>query len=265
MTNEYYGVASTPMDDYLAHYGVRGMKWGVRKAIKTGDSQKLSKQYAKAQKKLEKLNARAANVSKYKKKALKYGAGAALTGAAAIAGPSKVASGATKAAGAITEGAGRLDAAAGRLLSKSKNKTISGIGNRLASLGDKAITAGSEIKNKTSGNVGTAVEEWGKQEHNVAKSIHGGLGRIGLGSQGNQLHNKMNAAGLGDKTVSNSTLVRLGAGAASAGLGIAAARNAYRAKTAQKKADRFRAEMNTAFKGTQYDSSKSTPKKRRRK
>lgn len=31
--NEYYGIASTPTDDFLAHYGIKGMKWGVRKAI----------------------------------------------------------------------------------------------------------------------------------------------------------------------------------------------------------------------------------------
>lgn len=54
--NEYYGVPSTPMDDYLAHYGVRGMKWGVRKAIERGNDRKLSRAYAKAERKLAKLS-----------------------------------------------------------------------------------------------------------------------------------------------------------------------------------------------------------------
>ena len=28
----YYGIQRS--DEYLAHYGIKGMKWGVRKAIK---------------------------------------------------------------------------------------------------------------------------------------------------------------------------------------------------------------------------------------
>ena len=31
--SEYYGAPTTPMDDYLAHYGVKGMKWGVRRYL----------------------------------------------------------------------------------------------------------------------------------------------------------------------------------------------------------------------------------------
>ena len=51
---EYYAVERSP--EYLAHYGVRGMKWGVRKAIKRGDNARLSKAYQKAVKKLGKLS-----------------------------------------------------------------------------------------------------------------------------------------------------------------------------------------------------------------
>lgn len=56
MHNEYYGVATTHIDDYLAHYGVRGMRWGVRKAIARGDSARLRKAYMKATRKLGKLS-----------------------------------------------------------------------------------------------------------------------------------------------------------------------------------------------------------------
>lgn len=57
--NEYYAVVRST--DHLAHYGVKGMQWGVRKAIERGNFKALSRQYKKAQKKLAKLNA-AANV-----------------------------------------------------------------------------------------------------------------------------------------------------------------------------------------------------------
>lgn len=59
--SEYYGV-NTSSSDFFMHYGVRGMKWGVRKAIEKGGSEgakALSKQYSKALKKAKKLNTKA--------------------------------------------------------------------------------------------------------------------------------------------------------------------------------------------------------------
>jgi len=48
---EYYAVERS--SDYLVHYGVRGMKWGVRKAIdKIRSNMRMSRNYMKAQKKL---------------------------------------------------------------------------------------------------------------------------------------------------------------------------------------------------------------------
>ena len=55
--SEYYGVQRS--EEYLAHYGIKGMKWGVQKAKAAGSDYKLGKQYYKAQKKLDKLNKKA--------------------------------------------------------------------------------------------------------------------------------------------------------------------------------------------------------------
>lgn len=52
---EYYGVVRSNRPE-LSHYGIRGMKWGVRKALERGDDRALSRQYRKAQRKLRKLN-----------------------------------------------------------------------------------------------------------------------------------------------------------------------------------------------------------------
>lgn len=52
--SEYYAIIR-PMD-HLAHYGVRGMKWGVQKARAKGNSMALRRHYLKAQKKLQKLD-----------------------------------------------------------------------------------------------------------------------------------------------------------------------------------------------------------------
>ncbi len=53
---EYYAVIRSK--DSIAHYGVQGMKWGVRKAVKSGSDRSLNRQYKKAAKKLAKLTDR---------------------------------------------------------------------------------------------------------------------------------------------------------------------------------------------------------------
>lgn len=55
--NEYYAVVRST--DHLAHYGIRGMKWGVRRAVDRGDARALSRQYRRATRKLASLNAKA--------------------------------------------------------------------------------------------------------------------------------------------------------------------------------------------------------------
>ena len=56
MNNVYYGVS--PSSDFFAHYGVKGMRWGVRKAIERGDQKALARHYNRAAKKLAKLSQR---------------------------------------------------------------------------------------------------------------------------------------------------------------------------------------------------------------
>lgn len=256
MTNEYYGVASTPMDDYLAHYGVRGMKWGVRRALARRDAAGLGKQYKRAEKKLAKLEKKAAKTKRYASRAALMGAGAAAAGSVAAFGPGNVVRGVGKAAGSAT---------------KLVGKGVSAIGDAVKG------KAGSKFRN-----VGNAIQSAGR---NLSSSAVGAGGRLNIHGAGSQWSDAIrNAAkGTGNKTitnladkhlknVSNNTLVRLGAGAVGAGLAAGAARNAYKAATAKKKAERFRNEMNKAFAGTQYArsgkntsvSSASTPKKRRR-
>lgn len=49
---QYYAVERS--SEYLAHYGIRGMKWGIRKAIeRSGGNRLRSKAYSDAQKKLK--------------------------------------------------------------------------------------------------------------------------------------------------------------------------------------------------------------------
>lgn len=75
MTNEYYAVIRST-DDHLAHYGIKGMRWGVRKAIAKGNSKALDRHFRKAARKLAKLQDIGLNRGKYVAKAAGYGAAA---------------------------------------------------------------------------------------------------------------------------------------------------------------------------------------------
>ena len=50
---QYYGV--TRSEQYLKHYGIRGMKWGVRRAREKGNNLALKYHYLRAKMKLNKL------------------------------------------------------------------------------------------------------------------------------------------------------------------------------------------------------------------
>ena len=82
--DEYYG-STLASSDFFAHYGVKGMKWGVRKAIEKDDAKRLARQFKRAEKKLAKLNERA-DVTAQQKKANKYNKIAKVSGKIGLGG-----------------------------------------------------------------------------------------------------------------------------------------------------------------------------------
>ena len=81
---QYYGIQRS--DEYLAHYGIKGMKWGVRKAIEKGDKIALQKHYKKATAKLKELKEHT-NAKEQKENAKAMATlGAGLIGAGALGG-----------------------------------------------------------------------------------------------------------------------------------------------------------------------------------
>ncbi|MDT3387319.1 MAG: hypothetical protein LIR46_06090 [Bacteroidota bacterium] len=257
MQNEYYGIASTPTEDFLAHYGIRGMKWGVRKSIERGNDVALGRHYQKARKKLAKLEKQAAKVSKYKKRAIGMGIGAAAAGGLAAAG--------TKGVGAATRGAGAVMAKGSQTVGsalaniRGNSKAAAALRNAGATIFKKGSSAGIAMQG-----AGRDIERWGKgnsMSKNIGKTVIDATGST-RNTVASTIRN--NASKLHNSGVSNNTLARIGAGAVGVGLAAGAARNAYKARTAEKKAKQFRAEMNKAFAGTKYANGAPASKKSRK-
>ena len=290
MYNDYmYAVERN--DEYLAHYGIKGMKWGVRKAVESGNSRRLDRAYRKASKKLAKLEKRASNGSKYAKRAAKLGAGAAVAGGLAAAGTSGVAKGLAvggRYAGKATRAVGEGMRVAGRGVA---NLGIATKNAKLGALGVNITKAGRSLRNPANNiasgglQAGAAVSKWGKSNSianrlagGTTSGAHGALFKAGIATS------KTGAAGKGAADafmkahkgvtkasgLTNNTIARLGAAAVGAGLAGAAGYNAYRAATtkrAAKKAAQFKSEMNKAFAGTKYSGqagNNNGNKKRRR-
>lgn len=272
MYNNDYMYAIERSDEYLAHYGVRGMKWGVRKARAMGGAKgakRLSRQYAKASKKLAKLEKAALNAGKYKKRAVRMGVAAGAMGGLAAAGTKGVGNamhvvgkGTTKAmqgfgnvAGAV--GRGITSAAYKAPVSSATKAKIKAAGQGLETLGRNA-RYGAKNAGTSVTYAGEAVKRWGNST-SIGKGIQKTAGKYAgtLGAGKGAMFNTVAAQNARNATkgiakLNNNTIARIGAGAVGAGLAAGAARNAYKAATAQKKAKQFRSEMNKAFAGTQY-------------
>ena len=254
MSNNEFMYAVERSDEYLAHYGIRGMKWGVRRAIKSGNSNRLDKQYKKAQKKLAKLEKQAGNTKKYARRAALMGAGAAAAGTVAGLGASRTfnegAKLASKAGHGVVSGLNGL----GIALSRSKNAKIKAIGS--------GITKGTTGRHLAVSNAymdslktHSRIQNWergtdisknaGKAVSNFGNTTLKGAGKVGA---------KTSSVGgkIANSGVTNGTIARVGAGVIGAGLAAGAARNAYKAATAKKRAAKFRSAMNESFKGTKY-------------
>lgn len=263
MSNEYYGVPTTPTEDFIAHYGIRGMKWGVRRAKMTGNMKKLTRAHERAAKKLAKLDKQAAKSSAYAKRAVGLGVGAAAMGGLAAAGTGGVASGMRK----LIRPASKATKSVGYALTKvpGRNK----VSQALHRTGAAMYTSNNKVGEALTRSA-TAVDRWGRSNSMANKATDATLKALrGSGLQGSKAATRMvtNGTVKNMRGISNNTIARIGAGAVGAGLGIASARNAYKAATAKKKAAKFRAEMGKAFAGTKYAGNygTSTPKPKKRK
>lgn len=288
MYNNDYMYAVERNGEYLAHYGIRGMKWGVRRAIAKGNTKHLDRQWQKAQKKLAKLEKQAGKSKKYAKRAVGLAAGAAAAGGLAALGTSGVnkvlnrgGAALSKGGAAVGKGLNKAGYAIGKFGNSIGAGKVTGKINRGLNLAGAAITKGSKAANAGMYKAGFAVGKWGnsntvgkamaKGVHNANRSVTSAANKV-LGQNARAFNaaagQNASKAIRGLNGVSNNTIARIGAGAVSAGLAAGAARNAYKAATVKKKAEKFRSAMNESFKGTKYANGgqpRQGNKKRRRK
>lgn len=271
--SEYYAVQRS--DNSLSHYGIKGMKWGVRKAVEKGNIRKLRKHYAKAVKKLNKLNKMSISGKKYAARAAAYGTGAATVGGLALAGTGGVANLITRRANRLassvkysTKNAVKVASAAdAKKLMQSKE--LKKAAENLTNFGNSKSIA--NAVNSAKNSVKTKLPSGAANAQNIIRSNQP-IGNLNghLPGPATTLTERMKAdvakAQKAKKYPSNNALIRAGLGAAAVGLGAAAARNVYKAKHGQKyrqKAIAFQKAMDEAFSGIDYSKLQSKKKRRR--
>ncbi len=253
--DEYYAspVAST---DFLMHYGVKGMKWGVRKALERGDVKALRRHQIKALKKLAKLNKMAVSGKKYAAKAAAYGTGAALAGGLSGLGTGKISSLLLNRAAHLGKMSDQA-LATGSLIDKIR-------GNRLYERQKAYADAANAVKNfgESRSIAGKAIDKVGHLSPELNRYLNS---TPGISEEQRKEIIKKYTDELKGRAPTNDAVVRVGLGAAALGLGAAAARNAYKAKHGDKyrrKAQEFERAMNETFGSIDY--SKLQPRKKRR-
>lgn len=251
--SNYYAVDRN--SEYLAHYGIKGMKWGVRKAVESGNTKAYMRHYNKALKKLSKLEKQANSGAKYARRAAALGTAAGLTGGIAFQGASGIAR------GILSRGIKKRNS----LLANKKLADAEITYNKHLSTAEKINDWAQETPYAQQGKM-KAFDLRSKAAADISPHNLSGPGKYSNLSDAAKKDYIDRAYAKADKIEKNSAtltknkILRAGAAAATAGLLGAAGYNAYRAATTKRaaaKADQWRKEIDATF-GTTYTKKKRT-------
>ena len=263
----YYAIVRS--GDHLAHYGVKGMQWGVRKAIEKGNDKRLDRTYRKAAKKLQKLNEKA-DIGVQNKNAEKYNKIAKRTAKIGGVGLGIGLAGTGLNRGLFAINTVRKNAASSKLkkLYDEEDRIRHNAEKQVfkAWHNDPAMRSGKGYYTKPTDNLVTNISNKYKRDS------------ANLASKRDKIRTDFNREANTRKTVANASQLIGNIGVA-AGLGSMAISGVSKAKAyaakkrttaeghakAVAKRDAWQKEMRNAFKGTKYSGlPKQTTKKRRK-